>query len=212
MSRNAGYRRDASGRIETSGGSVSRPRARASEVPEKRGGAVKALVIFAVILLAVAGGMYGYDFYESYSAGKNSEQALAVLNEAMASGADIDDYLGIIEIPAIEVTLPVFNSWDYGKLKTAPCVYGGDIENNSAIIIGHDYKAHFADLPQLKYGDEVSVKTVDGTLYKYKVKEITEIDGSDIAGMYSGNWDLTLYTCNSTGAKRITVRCDRTLW
>ncbi|MBQ7500277.1 MAG: sortase [Clostridia bacterium] len=214
MSGGAGYRRDTRGNIIRNGGRVGGSGKSGGNNRKRKsgGGAVTVLIVIAVLLLLTAGGMYAYDWYESYRAEKNSAEALAFLDEAIASGAEIDDYLGVIEIPAIEKTLPVFSSWDYGKLASAPCVYDGSLAGGDLIIIGHDYKAHFVDLPKLRYGDQITLKTVDGALYKYKVTDITEIDGSDVAGMHAGDWDLTLFTCNSTGAKRITVRCDKTLW
>ena len=37
---------------------------------------------------------------------------------------------------------------------------------------------------------------------------LTRAHGTDVDGMLSGGWDLSLYTCTYGGRARLTVRCD----
>ena len=34
-------------------------------------------------------------------------------------------YIGVLEIPSLELSLPVMADWDYEKMKIAPCHYYG---------------------------------------------------------------------------------------
>ena len=41
------------------------------------------------------------------------------------------------------------------------------------------------------------------------MKETEVLAPTDIEGMESGDWDLTMFTCTIGGKSRVTVRCDR---
>ncbi len=38
---------------------------------------------------------------------------------------DGEEYLGVLEIPSLQMTLPVISEWSYLRLKKAPCRYTG---------------------------------------------------------------------------------------
>ena len=42
------------------------------------------------------------------------------------------EYIGRIDIPVLELSLPVMESWSYPKLKVAPCRYRGRVTSHSA--------------------------------------------------------------------------------
>lgn len=54
---------------------------------------------------------------------------------------DGNDYLGTINIPALNLNLPIMNDFSYDKLKIAPCRYYGSLLTNNLIICGHSYKS-----------------------------------------------------------------------
>ena len=62
------------------------------------------------------------------------------------------DYIGVLEIPALNLTLPIMADWDYDRLKIAPCRQFGSVETNDLVIAGHNYKTHFGYLDQLQVG------------------------------------------------------------
>lgn len=120
-----------------------------------------------------------------------------------------EDYIGVLDIPALGLSLPVMDNWSYPNLKKAPCRYSGSFLTDDMIIAGHNYKRHFGMLDQLKQGDLITFTDVDGFVYNYQVVDVETLAGTDIEGMKSGNLDLTLFTCTYGGFSRVTVRCER---
>lgn len=119
------------------------------------------------------------------------------------------DYIGLLEIPALELSLPIMAEWDEFQSKIAPCRYQGSVYQDNMIIAGHNYRSHFARLQQLAQGDEVLFTDGAGNLFRFTVSQLETIQGTDFEGMERGDWDLTLFTCTLGGKYRVTVRCDR---
>ena len=118
------------------------------------------------------------------------------------------NYVGVLEIPVLSLTLPIIGEWSYPSLKLAPCVYTGTAYLNNMVIAGHNYTSHFGGLSRLRYGDRVVFTDFDGNVFQYKVREIETIKGTDIDGMVESGWALSLFTCTIGGQMRITVRCE----
>lgn len=125
---------------------------------------------------------------------------------------DIDgrDCIGYIEIPALNLSLPVLSEWNYPGLKVAPCRYKGSAYLDNMIIAAHNYRTHFGTLESLEAGTEVIFTDADGNRFEYEVLELELLNGTDIEKMEEGDWDLTLFTCTIGGRQRVTVRCIRT--
>ena len=119
------------------------------------------------------------------------------------------DYIGTLEIPSLEISLPIMSEWSYPKMKISPCRYQGSAYLDNLIICAHNYKAHFGHLKELQPGDSVFFKDAAGNIFSYAVKETEVLAPTDIEGMVSGDWDLTMFTCTIGGKSRVTVRCER---
>ena len=126
--------------------------------------------------------------------------------------AEVDGnfYIGVLEIPALELSLPIISEWNNSRLKQAPCRYQGSAYLDNLIIAGHNYKKHFGGLKNLQIGDSVIFTDIDNHRFSYTISAVEKLDGTAIEAMESGNWDLTLFTCTSGGKKRLTVRCRQT--
>ncbi|MCI2105811.1 MAG: sortase [Intestinimonas sp.] len=122
---------------------------------------------------------------------------------------DGDDYIGVLDIPSLELSLPVMGSWSDSALKNSPCRYAGSYLSDDMIIAGHNYRRQFGALGRLETGDAVTFTDVDGYVCRYKVVALETLAGTDVEGMTSGDWDLTLFTCTYGGRSRITVRCQK---
>lgn len=122
---------------------------------------------------------------------------------------DGNKYIGVLQIPALDLQLPVMKDWSYTKLRSAPCRYSGSAYKNNLVICGHNYNRHFGNLKSLRIGSELSLTDADGNTFLYKVVEIETLKPHSVDQMKSGDWDLTLFTCTVGGATRVTVRCDR---
>jgi len=120
-------------------------------------------------------------------------------------------YVGILSIPALDLSLPVMKEWNYENLKNAPCVYRGSVYSDDMIIAAHNYGKHFGNLKKLPIGTEVVFQDIENAKYQYEVVEINLIEGTDVEEMVAGEWDLTMFTCTLDGQKRYTVRCERVI-
>ncbi len=136
-----------------------------------------------------------------------------VLNPQMEMPTAEDDgseYVGTLEIPALELELPVLEDWSYPSLRVAPCRYSGSAYQEGFVIAAHNYRSHFGRIGDLSYGDCVVFTDVDGNAFSYTVREIQTLESTAIEEMLSTEWDLSLFTCTLGGQKRLTVRCERT--
>lgn len=133
-----------------------------------------------------------------------------VLNPSMDMPAvEIDGqrYIGMVTIPALDLELPVMETWSYSQMKIAPCRYSGSVYLNNLIICAHNYAAHFGRLKNLQPGDAVLFTDVDGNQFRYQAVNIETLSGTAVEEMRSGEWALTLFTCTTNGQARVTVRC-----
>lgn len=191
-------------------------------------------IFLGAVLLAAALLLLGYNCWDAARAGNAAEEILPALLDEMPdepavpdqplgtpveyldedtltmTEAEIDGerYIGWLDIPAIELELPVMSEWSYSRLKTAPCRYSGTVRGEDLVLLGHNYTRHFGKLDRLRVGDEVLFTDMDGVVYRYEVAARDVLDADAVAEMTAGEYDLTLFTCDATGARRITVYCD----
>lgn len=116
------------------------------------------------------------------------------------------DYIGVLQIPSLELELPIASDWNYPNLKTAPCRYSGSAYLNNMIICAHNYSSHFGKLKSLSEGDVATFTDMAGNVFIYKMVERETLNPSDIEEMEDGDWDLTLFTCTVGGKTRVTIR------
>jgi len=117
------------------------------------------------------------------------------------------DYIGILEIPALELKIPVISKWNYPRLRIAPCRYSGSAYTNNLVISAHNYATHFGNLNKLYEGAAVRFTDVDGNVFNYRVGMKETLNPRDVEYMQDSGWDLTLFTCTPGGSYRVTVRC-----
>ena len=196
----------------------------------------RGLMAAGLVLMAAALLLTGYNLWEEHRAEQSAVRVLAALEpkaEAPAPAAEMTDpgeteipdyllapememptetveerdYIGVLELPALGLSLPVLSQWSYPALKEAPCRYTGSAYQGDLIIAGHNYRSHFGGLKDLTPGDTVRFRDVDGNVFAYTVAEVEALDKYAVAEMQAGDWDLTLFTCTIGGKTRVTVRC-----
>ena len=184
---------------------------------------VRIFIIIGLLLISAALLLTAYNVWRdmkgSVDAGKALEQMefgsgsveyLQVQEKEMPE-QEIDGiwYIGALEIPSLNLQLPVASYWDEGFARSAPCRYTGSPYTDDMIIAGHNYRQHFGKLRTLKPGSDVYFTDSDGNTFTYTAVSIEDVDGKDTETMKSGSdkWDLTLFTCNFSGQARIAVRC-----
>lgn len=117
--------------------------------------------------------------------------------------------IGVLEIPAIDLKLPVLSEWSYPLLKKAPCRYSGSAYLDNLVIAAHNYRTHFGKLKELETGDEVIFTDAVGNRFEYQVAAVEALTPQSVEDMTSGEWALSLFTCTMDGKNRVTVRCEK---
>lgn len=120
------------------------------------------------------------------------------------------DLVGIIRVPDVGVELPVLNNWSYELLKLGPCRYSGSIAGRDLILMGHNYKTHFAPLRRVSPGDRVEFLDVSGTVHPYVVAQTEVLKPTQLDELSSSGYSLTIFTCTPGGQSRFVIRCDPT--
>ena len=129
--------------------------------------------------------------------------------EVSLPGLEEAGCIGIIEIPSINIKLPVLSTWSYSLLKKAPCRYTGSIYLDNMVIAAHNSEAHFKKISNLQEGDIVTFTDAVGNVFTYTVAGIELLQPDEVDNMTNGQWPLTLFTCTYGGASRVTVRCEK---
>jgi sortase A len=117
-----------------------------------------------------------------------------------------NDYIGYLDIPALDLQLPVMSDWNYDKLNLSPCRYSGSFLNGDLIIMAHNYSQFFGKLKNLSPGDTVYFTDGDQETFPYVVTVVEQLDPDDLEALNAGDWDLSLFTCTVGGKKRVIVR------
>lgn len=120
--------------------------------------------------------------------------------------------IGVLTLPTLALELPVLSEYSDNLLKVSVCRYDGIVSDKPErlMIAGHNYKSHFGKLNRLTAGDEVRFQTREGRTYSYSVIEVADISMYDRDALEQGEWDITLFTCDSDRTRRILVRCAET--
>ena len=116
--------------------------------------------------------------------------------------------IGILEIPALDLELPVISSWSYSSLRLSPCRYSGSAYKGNLVIAAHNYQSHFGGLRTLPEGSEVFFTDAVGNRFSYYVAVTEALTPWSVDDMTSGEWPLTLFTCTLDSQNRVTVRCE----
>lgn len=119
-------------------------------------------------------------------------------------------YIGTLEIPALELELPVMSGWTERRFQIAPCRYFGSVYTDNMVLAAHNYPSHFRYIKDLQEGDQVIFTDMDGNVFTYEVALQEILQPTDVEEMQESGYDLTLFTCTLGGKYRVTVRCDRT--
>lgn len=143
---------------------------------------------------------------------KAEEASAEILNTILKDKTfwvDGIEYIGYLNIPSQELTLPIMADIANLDLNLAPCKFSGNLKENNLVIAGHNYVAHFGKLFNLVVGDDLSFTDADQNIIHYKVASIEMLRENETERTIKNNYDLTLYTCTLDRVHRLTVRCNR---
>ena len=170
------------------------------------------LITAGILLLTAALVLIGYNLYDEYRAGRAADHILELFEQnTVPSAQETDDselpdyiinpdmempvtelegngYIGILQIPSLELTLPVMSQWSYKGLKIAPCRYSGSVYSGSMVIAGHNYRSCFGKIGSLTEGEQVIFTDVKGRVFLYEVAGTEIVNAYDIQGMTDEDW------------------------
>ncbi len=120
------------------------------------------------------------------------------------------EIIGFIQIPGLDLELPVTSGWNYDLMSLAACRYSGELLDKNLIICAHNYSGFFQNLDALNSGDMIYFIDVNGVRYTYEVIQSELLSGYAVDTLLDGDdyWDLTLFTCTWSGRSRVTVRAE----
>lgn len=191
-------------------------------------------MICGAVLILLALSLLGYNQWEAAQADMSVQELLPKLLEEVPSdqkdplqplGTPIEyldasafemteveingnTYIGYLNIPVLELELPIMSSWSYPQLRIAPCRYCGSVRGEDLVLLAHNYWRHFGRLKELSEGDSVFFTDMDGVTYEYVVVAKDILEPTAVEEMTAGEYDLTLFTCTPGGVSRVTIYCD----
>lgn len=124
--------------------------------------------------------------------------------------------IGMIEIPCLSISYPIFSYLDDELLKISPCKFLGEMPpaSSNLCIAGHNYDNNkfFSNINLLKNGDEILIYNQIGEKFVYSVFNRYEVNDNDLSPIkedYQGGHELTLITCNNLNQRRIVVKAKK---
>ena len=124
--------------------------------------------------------------------------------------------IGMIEIPILNISYPIFNELTDDLLKTSPCRFYGDFpfknDNHfNLCIAGHNYdnEKFFSRIKDLNINDIIYLYDSYNNQYSYSVIKNYEVKSDDLSPVYStttDSFELTLVTCNNFNNNRIIIK------
>ncbi len=178
-------------------------------------------MVIGLLLILAALGLILYNRWDAARAQKASEEIVSDIKDHIGESDDyygdmptleIDGniYIGILDVPSLDLSLPVMLDWDYEKLKISPCRYDGSYYTHDLVIAGHNYAKHFSPLKWIDIGSDVYFTNVEGKIFRYHVDNRETLKPDQVKDMVKKtDWDLTLFTCNTGGSSRCTIRCTQ---
>lgn len=118
------------------------------------------------------------------------------------------DYIGLIEIPAFGITLPIGSAWSSLRAGVCPCRFYGSVYDGSLVIGGTDGSGGFDFLERLQIGDAVEVTDMTGAQFRYRVSWIQRAKSADLDVLVREDSQLTLYARDQFSLEYVIVFCE----
>lgn len=194
-----------------------------NEIYRKKHFFIFQLIISIIVVLAI---IY-FIFHHFYNISKQEKLSNQIMNNYSLSrlyanisnnslesenAENSNELFGIIEIPKINLSYPVFNNLTEELLKISPCKFYGSTlnENGNICIAGHNYDngKFFSNISMLQSNDEIYIY-YENIKYTYTVTSNYEVLSNNLSPIFNYEKDkklLTLVTCNNFNDNRIIIK------
>lgn len=122
-----------------------------------------------------------------------------------ALSLDGQDFIGLVELPAYGIQLPLCGHWQPGKVGKYPCRLDGTLYNDS-LIIGAS-ASQLSCVKTVGHGDLVTVTDLQGAVYTYRVRNIRRADNADLSTLKREDARLVLFVRDLYTMEYIIVSC-----
>ena len=119
---------------------------------------------------------------------------------------DGTDFVGILEIPRYESSLPVCADW--GSVTKYPCRLNGSVYNRTMQIGATTQKGQYDFYRELSVGDTVVFTDMEGNRYTYVITNLRYEKHADQAALAREESALTLFVKNVYDFEYLMVFCD----
>lgn len=118
------------------------------------------------------------------------------------------DYVALMEIPSLNLTLPVADAWNSQKLYSSPARFYGSCYDHSLVIGGVDNAHQFSFCDKIDNGTVIIVTDMTGTQFSYTVSRVDRSKSAESNWLINRDYDLTLFCRDTYSMEYVAVRCS----
>ena len=127
-------------------------------------------------------------------------------NTMPALSVEGTDFIGILEFPAYDSSLPVCAQW--GEVSKYPCCFSGSIYDRTIQIGGTTQKGQYDFYREISVGDSVFFTDMEGNRFSYVVTDIRYEKHADQVALQREDAALTLFIKNIYSFEYIIIFCN----
>lgn len=116
------------------------------------------------------------------------------------------DYVALLEIPSLGITLPVADRWDSSLL--SPARFFGSVYDHTLVIGGADDPRQFGFCDKIDTGVSLTVTDMTGAEFTYRVTRVDRSKSADTHWLSPQEHDLTLFCRDQFSTDYVAVRCE----
>ena len=116
------------------------------------------------------------------------------------------DYAALLEVPGLNMYLPVCDDWESRSEVANPCRYWGSVYEGN-LILGGGRMAQLEFCAMLDLGDRIVITDLQGREFVYKVDSILRRDDVTFDKLREGEYPLTIFTSDGSSGRSIVVHC-----
>lgn len=169
------------------------------------------LIVLGIIVVLVGVGIYIYKRLENFFEIQESTRVVGLLTDAISSTPDADDsmtidgkeYIGIIELPSLNMTLPVLASCEGDNLEKGICLYAS---NGNYVIGGHNRESQFGRIYNLKINDKLIFYDTHSNKKEYALAKTEYLLPENVEQFTTNEYGITLFTCTWDNRQRYVLR------